>query len=72
VATFFGLSVALLLAWLLGWGALGVGGEPMHLLLVLAVASWMVHFVRTRGAIEVATQVPLAAIATEELIERQP
>jgi hypothetical protein len=36
----------LLVLWLLGWAAFHVAGGLIHLLLVLAVASIIVHFVR--------------------------
>lgn len=47
---FMMLFVVLLLAWLLGWGAFHVAGGLIHLLLVVAVISLIVHFVRGRGA----------------------
>jgi len=40
----------LLWAWLLGWGAFHVAGGLIHLLLIVAVISLIVHFVRGRGA----------------------
>jgi hypothetical protein len=44
------LFVVLLVAWLLGWGAFHVAGGLIHLLLIVAVLSLIVHFVRGRGA----------------------
>jgi hypothetical protein len=44
------LFVVLLVAWLLGWGALHVTGGLIHLLLVVAVISLIFHFVRGRRA----------------------
>ena len=47
---FMTLFVVLLVAWLLGWGAFHVAGGLIHLLLLVAVISLIVHFVRGRGA----------------------
>ena len=47
---FMMLFVVLLLVWLLGWGAFHVAGGLIHLLLIVAVVSLIVHFVRGRGA----------------------
>lgn len=44
------LFIVLLVAWLLGWGAFHVAGGLIHLLLVIAVISLIVHFVRGRQA----------------------
>jgi uncharacterized protein DUF5670 len=41
-------AVVLLVAWLLGWRAFHVGGGLIHLLLVVAVISLFVHFMRGR------------------------
>ena len=41
-------AVVLLVAWLLGWLAFHVGGGLIHLLLVVAVISLFVHFMRGR------------------------
>ena len=40
----------LLVVWLLGWGAFHVAGGLIHLLLIVAVISLIVHFVRGRPA----------------------
>jgi len=40
----------LLVAWLLGWTAFHVAGGLIHLLLIVAVISLIVHFVRGRPA----------------------
>jgi Family of unknown function (DUF5670) len=42
--------VVLVVAWLLGWAAFHVAGGLIHLLLIVAVISLIVHFVRARGA----------------------
>ena len=41
-------AVVLLVAWLLGWLAFHVAGGLIHLLLVVAVISLVVHFMRGR------------------------
>jgi len=40
------LFVVLLLAWLLGWGVFHVAGGLIHILLIVAVISLILHFVR--------------------------
>jgi hypothetical protein len=47
---FFGLAVVLLVLWLLGFVAFHVGGGIIHLLLILAIISVIVHFVSGRRA----------------------
>jgi Family of unknown function (DUF5670) len=47
---FMTLCIVLFVAWLLGWGAFHVAGGLIHFLLILAVISLIVHFVRGRGA----------------------
>jgi hypothetical protein len=42
--------VILLIAWLLGLGVFHVAGGLIHILLVLAVISLILHFVRGRTA----------------------
>jgi hypothetical protein len=44
------LFIVLLVAWLLGFLAFHVGGGLIHLLLIVAAISLIVHFVRGRGA----------------------
>jgi hypothetical protein len=44
------LFIVLVMAWLFGWGALHIAGGLIHLLVILAVISLIVHFVRGRGA----------------------
>ena len=44
------LFIVLLVAWLLGWGAFHVAGGMIHLLLLIAVISLLVHLVRGRRA----------------------
>jgi Family of unknown function (DUF5670) len=46
---FVALFVILLALWLFGWGALHVAGAAIHLLLILAVVSLIVHFVRSHS-----------------------
>ena len=45
---FLVLFIILLFAWLLGWTAFHVAGGLIHLLLVIAVTSLLVHFFRGR------------------------
>jgi hypothetical protein len=47
---FLALFVVLVVAWLLGWVAFHVAGGLIHLLLIVAVISLLVHFVRGREA----------------------
>jgi hypothetical protein len=47
---FLMLFVVLLVAWLVGWGAFHVAGGLIHLLLIVAAISLIVHFVRGRPA----------------------
>jgi hypothetical protein len=42
------LFVVLLVAWLLGWFAFHAVGALIHILLIVAVISLVVHFVRGR------------------------
>jgi hypothetical protein len=44
------LFFVLLVAWLLGWAAFHVAGGLIHLLLIVAVISLIVHFARGRPA----------------------
>jgi hypothetical protein len=44
------LFVVLLLAWILGWGVFHVVGGLIHLLLILAAVSLILHFVRGAAA----------------------
>jgi Family of unknown function (DUF5670) len=46
---FLALFVVLVVAWLLGWDAFHVAGGLVHLLLIVAVISLLVHFVRGLG-----------------------
>ena len=45
------LFVVLLVAWLLGFVAFHVAGGLIHLLLIIAVISLILHFVRGRRAV---------------------
>ena len=47
---FMALFVVLLVAWLLGWVAFHVAGGLIHLLLIVAVISLIIHFMRGRRA----------------------
>ncbi len=47
---FLVLFIVLLVAWLFGWAAFHVAGGLIHLLLIVAVISLVVHFVRGRPA----------------------
>jgi hypothetical protein len=40
------LFVILLVAWLMGWGVFHVAGGLIHLLLIVALISLVLHFVR--------------------------
>ena len=44
------LFIVLLLAWVLGFLAFHVAGGLIHLLLIVAVISLIVHFMRDRSA----------------------
>ena len=44
------LFIVLVVAWVLGWGAFQVAGGLIHLLLIVALVSLIIHFVRGRGA----------------------
>jgi hypothetical protein len=44
------LCIVLAVAWILGWGAFHVAGGLIHLLLIVALISLVVHFMRGRGA----------------------
>jgi uncharacterized membrane protein (DUF485 family) len=45
------IAAVLLIAWLLGLTAFHVTGGVIHLLLILAVVSIVMHFVRGRSAV---------------------
>ena len=47
----FALAVILVIAWLLGFAVLNVGGGLIHLLLILAVISILWHFLRGRRTV---------------------
>lgn len=48
---FLVLFFILLVAWLLGWVAFHVASGLIHILLILAVISIIVHFFRGRSAV---------------------
>ncbi len=47
---FLALFVVLLVAWILGWAAFHVAGALIHILLIVALISLILHFVRGRPA----------------------
>jgi len=53
IADFFFLMLffVLLAAWLLAWGAYHVAGGAIHLLLIIAAISFVVHFIRGRHTV---------------------
>jgi hypothetical protein len=48
---FVALAVVLLVAWALGFGVFHVAGGLIHLLIILALVSVIVHFARGRSAV---------------------
>lgn len=48
---FFVLFLVLLLGWLLAWAAFHVAGGLIHLLLILAVVSLVLHLTQGRRAV---------------------
>lgn len=42
------LFVILLIAWIMGWGVFHVAGGLIHILLIVALISLVLHFVRGR------------------------
>jgi len=48
---FLGLAVVLLVLWLLGFFAFHIASGLIHLLIIVAVISFIVHFVRGRSAV---------------------
>jgi hypothetical protein len=46
---FLALGIILLLAWLAGFGVFHVASGLIHILVVLAVISIVLHFVRRKG-----------------------
>ena len=45
------LFVILLIAWIMGWGVFHVAGGLIHLLLIVALISLVLHFVRGQRAV---------------------
>ncbi len=43
---FLALFIILLLAWIFGWALFHVAGGLIHILLIVAVISLIIHFVR--------------------------
>ena len=48
ISLFLMLGIVLLVVWVLGWFAFHVAGGLIHLLLLVAVISLIVHFARGR------------------------
>ena len=48
LSSFLIVAVVLIVAWALGWLAFHVAGGLIHILLVVAVISLVVHFLRGR------------------------
>lgn len=45
------LAVILVVAWLLGWGVFHVAGGLIHILLVVALVVFLIHFFSGRKAL---------------------
>jgi uncharacterized membrane protein YtjA (UPF0391 family) len=45
------LFIILIIAWILGWGMLHVTSALIHILLVVALISLVLHFIRGRRAV---------------------
>lgn len=43
------LCIALFVAWILGFAAFHIAGGLIHILLIVAIISLILHFVRGRG-----------------------
>ena len=50
MSIFMLLFIALLIAWILGLGVFHVAGGLIHILLIFAVISLILHFVRGRAS----------------------
>jgi len=65
---FIGIGVLLLIAWLLGLTTFHVAGGIIHILLILAVISVVVHFVLGRSAVSPGSartlQVPIFTVSS--------
>ena len=48
VSSFLIVSIVLLVAWALGWLAFHLAGGLIHVLLIVAIISLIVHFARGR------------------------
>ena len=46
MSLFMILFIILLVGWILGWGVFHVAGGLIHILLIIAVISLILHFVR--------------------------
>ena len=47
---FLMLAIVFLIVWLIAWAAFHVAGGFIHLLLIIAVISLIIHFVKGRGS----------------------
>lgn len=47
---FLGLAIILALAWILGFGVFHVASAAIHVLVVVAIISVLVHFIRGKKA----------------------
>ena len=45
------LFFVLVIVWLMSWAAFHIAGGAIHLLLILAVASLLIHFLRGRSTV---------------------
>jgi hypothetical protein len=48
---FMGITVVLLVLWLLGFFAFHIASGLIHLLIILAVIAFVVHFIRGRSTV---------------------
>ena len=48
---FIVLAIIFLIGWLIAWAAFHVAGGLVHVLLVIAVISLVIHFLRGRSAV---------------------
>jgi hypothetical protein len=48
VSLFLVFAIVLIVAWVLGWFVFHVAGGLIHILLVIAIVTLIVHFVRGR------------------------
>lgn len=48
---FWGLALVLFILWILGFGVFHVAGALIHILLILAIISLIVHFIAGRRTV---------------------